>query len=143
MHSDDGLWSCLMRIANGGEHVATVSVAVTETYLMAEQTEIAVSARNDPVLSCHILPRMLDRTVHYCRWIRPDGYGIYNDISHRYTTNSSYSECRLVILSSKKERRMPTNRLIVSYTRRRTFDPRREFIPINIVDWADYTSGDE
>ncbi|XP_025265782.1 uncharacterized protein LOC105250160 isoform X3 [Camponotus floridanus] len=72
---------------------------VTETYLMAEQTEIAVSARNDPVLSCHILPRMLDRTVHYCRWIRPDGYGIYNDISHRYTTNSSYSECRLVILN--------------------------------------------
>ncbi|XP_039301761.1 uncharacterized protein LOC113003918 [Solenopsis invicta] len=64
---------------------------------VAEQTEIAVSPRNDLVLSCHILPRMLDRTVHYCRWIRPDGYGIYNDIDYRYTTNNSYSECRLVI----------------------------------------------
>lgn len=71
----------------------------SESYLVAKQTEIAVSLRNDPVLSCHILPRMLDRTVHYCRWIRPDGYGIYNDISHRYTANSSYSQCRLVILS--------------------------------------------
>ncbi|XP_072761364.1 uncharacterized protein [Anoplolepis gracilipes] len=99
MHSDNGSWNCLMGIADGGEQVAAVSVTVTETYLVAEQTEIAVSAQNDPVLSCHILPRMLDRTVHYCRWIRPDGYGIYNDISHRYTTNSSYSECRLVILN--------------------------------------------
>lgn len=45
--------------------------------------------------------------------------------------------------SNKKERRMPTNRLIVSYTRKRTFDPRREFIPINIAGWADYTNGDE
>ncbi|XP_029665138.1 uncharacterized protein LOC115236680 isoform X3 [Formica exsecta] len=99
IHSDDGHWSCLMGMTDGGEQAATVSVTVTETYLVAEQTEIAVSARNDPVLSCHILPRMLDRTVHYCRWIRPDGYGIYNDISHRYTTNSSYSDCRLVILN--------------------------------------------
>ncbi|KAL6437359.1 hypothetical protein ACFW04_005097 [Cataglyphis niger] len=99
VHSDDGRWSCLMGMVDGGEQAATMSVTVTETYLVAEQTEIAVSARNDPVLSCHILPRMLDRTVHYCRWIRPDGYGIYNDISHRYTTNSSYSDCRLVILN--------------------------------------------
>ncbi|KAL0105806.1 hypothetical protein PUN28_015903 [Cardiocondyla obscurior] len=36
--------------------------------VVAGQTEIAVSPRNDPVLSCHILPCMLDRTVHYCRW---------------------------------------------------------------------------
>lgn len=71
----------------------------SESYLVAEQKEIAVKIRNDPVLSCRIIPRMLDRTVHYCRWIRPDGYGIYNDISHRYTTNSSYTLCRLVILS--------------------------------------------
>ncbi|XP_011142493.1 uncharacterized protein LOC105185008 [Harpegnathos saltator] len=97
--SDDGQWSCFMGVVDGGEKNATVSVTVTESYLAAEQTEIAVSPRNDPVLSCHILPRMLDRTVHYCRWIRPDGYGIYNDISHRYTANSSYSQCRLVILN--------------------------------------------
>lgn len=77
------------------------SIGHSNRNLVAEQTEIAVSPRNDPALSCHILPRMLDRTVHYCRWIRPDGYGIYNDISHRYTTNSSYSECRLVILVFK------------------------------------------
>ncbi|XP_011336074.2 uncharacterized protein LOC105278577 [Ooceraea biroi] len=97
--SDNGHWSCLTGVVDGDEESTTVSVTVTETYLVAEQTEIAVSARNDPVLSCHILPRMLDRTVHYCRWIRPDGYGIYNDISHRYTTSSSYSQCRLVILN--------------------------------------------
>ncbi|XP_014481552.1 PREDICTED: uncharacterized protein LOC106747974 [Dinoponera quadriceps] len=102
--SDDGQWSCFMGVVDGGEENATVSVTVTESYLAAEQTEIAVSPRNDPVLSCHILPRMLDRTVHYCRWIRPDGYGIYNDISHRYTASSSYSQCRLVILNySPKE----------------------------------------
>ncbi|XP_071582681.1 uncharacterized protein, partial [Temnothorax nylanderi] len=96
--SDNGQWSCLMGETDAGEITAAALVTVTETYLVAEQTEIAVSPRNDPVLSCHILPRMLDRTVHYCRWIRPDGYGIHNDISHRYTTSSSYSECRLVIL---------------------------------------------
>ncbi|XP_011691347.1 PREDICTED: uncharacterized protein LOC105452158 isoform X1 [Wasmannia auropunctata] len=101
--SDNGQWSCLMGVADAGEITAMALVTVTETYLVAEQTEIAVSPRNDPVLSCHILPRMLDRTVHYCRWIRPDGYGIYNDISHRYTANSSYSECRLVILDYRPE----------------------------------------
>ncbi|XP_032678374.1 uncharacterized protein LOC116847462 isoform X2 [Odontomachus brunneus] len=104
VNSDGGQWNCYMGVVDGDESNATVSVTVTESYLAAEQTEIAVSPRNDPVLSCHILPRMLDRTVHYCRWIRPDGYGIYNDISHRYTTNSSYSQCRLVILNySSKE----------------------------------------
>lgn len=29
MHSDDGHWSCLMGIADGGEHDAAVSVTVT------------------------------------------------------------------------------------------------------------------
>ncbi|KAL6259688.1 hypothetical protein P5V15_009604 [Pogonomyrmex californicus] len=101
--SDYGQWTCFMGVADGNEISMSVLVIVTETYLVAEQTEIAVSPRNDPVLSCHILPRMLDRPVHYCRWIRPDGYGIYNDISHRYTTNSSYSQCRLVILEYRPE----------------------------------------
>jgi len=34
MYSDDGHWSCLMGIADGGEHVAAVSVTVKNAHIV-------------------------------------------------------------------------------------------------------------
>ncbi|KAG7212285.1 hypothetical protein KM043_012612 [Ampulex compressa] len=99
LDSDHGQWTCHLGLRNSTEKAQAVSVIVTESYLIAEQDQVIASKGDAPVLTCNIIPSDVDRTVHYCRWIRPDGYGIYNGVSHRYTASSNASACRLVILN--------------------------------------------
>ncbi|XP_031841334.2 uncharacterized protein LOC116430853 [Nomia melanderi] len=95
--TDQGEWTCNVGVVNGFEEHETFIVNVAESYVIPAQSKLTAARADTITLSCNILPNVTDRAVHYCRWIRPDGYGIYNGLSHRYTTQTSYTWCKLII----------------------------------------------
>ncbi|XP_076643118.1 uncharacterized protein LOC143353571 isoform X2 [Halictus rubicundus] len=95
--TDHGEWTCNVGVVNGPEKHQLVTVHVAESYVIPEPAKLMATWTDNITLSCKILPNVTDKAVHYCRWIRPDGYGIYNGVSHRYMTNTNNTRCELII----------------------------------------------
>ncbi|XP_043481131.1 uncharacterized protein LOC122510502 [Leptopilina heterotoma] len=94
-NSHDGNWSCHMGASNTTEMTARISVTVTDSLLIAEE-KIYISYKNPTILNCNLLPGY-DNVINYCRWIRPDGSGIYNNVDNKYVTERTLSSCKLTI----------------------------------------------
>lgn len=95
--ADRGEWTCNVGVVNGSEKRRSFDVHVAESYVIPERPRLMAAGPGNIILSCNILPNATDRAVHYCRWIRPDGYGIHNDASPRYTTHTGNTRCELII----------------------------------------------
>ncbi|XP_033222352.1 uncharacterized protein LOC117176280 isoform X2 [Belonocnema kinseyi] len=92
-----GEWSCRMGVLNGTEVEASVSVTVTDSFLIPDENTIDISYKKPTILTCRILPGY-EAAISYCRWIRPDGHGIYNNVDNQYVTEGTLSCCKLTIL---------------------------------------------
>ncbi|XP_076278555.1 uncharacterized protein LOC143208233 [Lasioglossum baleicum] len=95
--TDHGEWTCNVGVVNGPEERQPFTVHVAESYVIPGRAKLIATGTDNIILSCKILPNVTDRAVHYCRWIRPDGYGIYSGVSHRYMTKTSNTRCELII----------------------------------------------
>ncbi|KAK2584481.1 hypothetical protein KPH14_006856 [Odynerus spinipes] len=96
----EGTWTCYMGIKNQSEIEATLTVNVADNYILAEETTMTFDGKSNPTLFCQLLPH-LNKNIEYCRWIRPDGHGIYGNAKHRYMSEMFDGRCGLVILGNE------------------------------------------
>ncbi|XP_076162852.1 uncharacterized protein LOC143144388 isoform X2 [Ptiloglossa arizonensis] len=95
-YTDQGLWTCNLGIVNGTEERKQFTVKIVDSYFIAEPATHLMRT-NQVNLTCKILPNLTDKRFRYCRWVRPDGYGIYNYKNYRYQTRNTDTECKLII----------------------------------------------
>ncbi|XP_078050373.1 uncharacterized protein LOC144476921 isoform X2 [Augochlora pura] len=94
---DRGKWMCNVGVVNGSEEQQSFDVHVAESYVVPEQSKLTAAGPGDIILSCNIFPNAADRSVRYCRWIRPDGHGFHDDGSRRYPCHATSTRCELII----------------------------------------------
>ncbi|XP_043270565.1 uncharacterized protein [Venturia canescens] len=92
--SDNGTWTCHLGLSGGTEVMETILVQVADSYLIA--TEKIVQIKDVAKLSCKIFSGE-SGALKYCRWVRPDGYGIHYQDAWRYTMFNDRSSCVLNI----------------------------------------------
>ncbi|XP_034935628.1 uncharacterized protein [Chelonus insularis] len=92
-----GNWSCRMGTIDGIEKEVPVLVTVTESYMYPNQSIINITSSDAKIkLGCNVLPQK-EATIRYCRWVRPDGYGIHKEESAQYSTSQGVRACSLEI----------------------------------------------
>ncbi|XP_015115511.1 uncharacterized protein LOC107040088 [Diachasma alloeum] len=92
--TDNGDWSCQLGVVGAAEVKSIVPVTVTESELIPRAESISAYPGKPTVLSCHTLPSS-EATIDYCRWVRPNGHGIYRDTVSRYVSQRDNTTCTL------------------------------------------------
>lgn len=73
------------------------NLSFLDSFLIPDENTIDISYKKPTILTCRILPGH-EAAISYCRWIRPDGHGIYNNVDNQYVTEGTLSSCKLTIL---------------------------------------------
>ncbi|XP_011297580.1 uncharacterized protein [Fopius arisanus] len=91
-----GDWSCRLGVVGAAEVESIVPVTVTESELISEIENISTHQGKSTILSCRTLPSS-EATIDYCRWVRPNGDGIYRNTASRYVTRQKNDGCMLTL----------------------------------------------
>ncbi|XP_024944215.1 uncharacterized protein LOC107270452 isoform X2 [Cephus cinctus] len=99
--SHSGEWSCRMGLVSEAELHAKVTVTVTKSLIIADWSKTKVD-HTGIWLTCRTLPGH-ESSIDFCRWIRPDGYGIFNNIEPRYYVEQTATSCSIYTKATFEE----------------------------------------